>query len=648
MSLNRRPALWLLAALLPMLAAALALHGWRMHEALHGLWSERNHLAVQEVAHALAEGDARGLPLEESARSVFAARGLHRLSLHRGDAQVLELEAPAASTHLIRLAAPAPGRSALARWPGQSVRERSATQVRVSAPGDDLQEALQTSIALTAALAFALAALGAGAWLFAACSAERAAANLVAQAQAMQRGEFSEQPEPRRGALRALARELNALVRRLHTQFHDQAEQVAQLQRLAQCDAVSGLPLRALFIRQLAGMLGGEGAPPAALLIVRAPGLAQLNEAHGREATDRFIAALADVLMTYAERVPGAAAGRLNGSDFALALPVAGAARETAQAISAALAAAPAARLAGAGFRIAGCDGLQRLEAGAALALADRALAEAELAREIVVLGDGSATNRAASEPPMGARAHREQLARALAEGRVQLAEFALTRADGTLVHLECPLRVQMEPGGEYQRARRWLASAARGQLLPQADLAGLDLALAAIRRDALARCVHISLRSFRMPAFAALVQARLEAAGATIASQLWIEWTELDGSEDAAETEALRRAWPGWRRLGVRLGMEHAGASPRTLAGLKALGLDFVKVDARHVAGAADDDAVREYARGLVALIHGLGMLAFAEGADELRDLQALWPLGFDGATGAAVRLASAPLVST
>jgi EAL domain-containing protein (putative c-di-GMP-specific phosphodiesterase class I) len=46
----------------------------------------------------------------------------------------------------------------------------------------------------------------------------------------------------------------------------------------------------------------------------------------------------------------------------------------------------------------------------------------------------------------------------------------------------------------------------------------------------------------------------------------------------------------------------------------------------------------VRGYAHGLLALIHGLGLTALAEGIDEAADLVALWSLGYDGATGPAL----------
>ena len=83
-----------------------------------------------------------------------------------------------------------------------------------------------------------------------------------------------------------------------------------------------------------------------------------------------------------------------------------------------------------------------------------------------------------------GARAWREMIAAALDESRVRLAAFPVVDAQGALIHLECPLRVQIEPGGDFHVARRWLAMAARNRLMPLVDLTAVNLALTAIADD--------------------------------------------------------------------------------------------------------------------------------------------------------------------
>lgn len=463
----------------------------------------------------------------------------------------------------------------------------------------------------------------------------RALRRTVAQAQALERLHLVETPEPRWPELRDLARALNAVVRRLRDQLAAQAVQVEQLQRQAQIDAVTGLPARAHFMPLLADLLSDARAPAASLLMVRVPDLAGLNERHGRDQGDRVLAAVADVLATYAERVPGAVAGRLSGQDFALGLPAAGAGRETAAAIQAAIATAPAARLSGVRVVIGGCDGLRGATPGAALAAADAALARAEA-------GGGTVIDDLPERGAAGARAWRAYIAAALEESRVRLGAFVVADSSGQLIHLECPLRVQVEPGGEFLVARRWLAMAARHKLMPMVDLAALNLALAAIAADGRPRCVHVAPRSLVSPGFARTLVGRLKAAPGA-AAQLAIEWAEppdlpelLAGPSTTAA--ALREAVPAWRRLGVRVGVEHAGGSPRALPALKELGVDYVKVDARHWVGAGEEAAARSHVEGLVALIHGLDMQAFAEGVADARQLGLVWVLGFDGATGPAV----------
>jgi EAL domain-containing protein (putative c-di-GMP-specific phosphodiesterase class I) len=87
-----------------------------------------------------------------------------------------------------------------------------------------------------------------------------------------------------------------------------------------------------------------------------------------------------------------------------------------------------------------------------------------------------------------------------------------------------------------------------------------------------------------------------------------------------------------------VHLGLEHAGAALAGMTRLYQLGLDYVRIDARFLAGIAHDVHVRRHAEGLVALLRGIGLAVYAEGVNDADDLRVLWALGFDGATGPAV----------
>ncbi len=632
-----RRLLGLVAAALALgLFAGLLLHLAALRESL-GAELRRHQQALAPVAAAaLAPYAAQPALLAERAGRLAEQAGLQSLRVRAGMEAALELQrSPAA------MSAPSWFAAAITRDvpAGEATADGPPTvQVRLQAdPAAAIEAAWRGTLAwmawgLAATVVVVLATLALlRQWRSALAAAAARAREIGGDGLAALDGA----PPP--GAvpeLDEIARALDAAVLRLRGLFDAQAAQVAQLRQRVQTDAVTGLPVREQFVSRLADLLSDPVGPAVALLLVRVPALERLNERHGREATDRLLAALADVLLTYVDRVAGACAGRLNGTDFALGLPAAGIARETAEALQRALRATPPARLAGARFLLGGCDGLREIAAGEALAAADAALARTEAGdtsdpAQWIVIDD-------LPDARGGGRAWREQLEQALQQSRVRLGAYPVVDAQGTLIHLECPLRAQLEPGGEYQVARRWLALAARSGLLHEFDRAAIELALAAIEADGRPRCVHVAARSFASAECGARGRGSLEAAPMA-ARRLAIEWTD---SERSASSVALRSALAQWRHAGVTVGVEHAGASPQALPALKELGVQFVKIDARHLRGLAQDDAVRGYARSLVTLVHSLGLVALAEGIDEPLDLQALWALGFDGATGTAVRV--------
>ncbi len=637
-----------MAAMLLMALGSFALHGQAMRQMLQQQVEWRDHDTAHALAQAVLPALAARPPDIAAAQAVLEAQfalGRDRLlSLHAADGSTLvKLEREPSATR-----APAwfvkvspldtrPGRAQVAGGGGSSGASEAFGELRVQADSawgqDALWEAATQSAAWLAALAAASALIAA--WALHSWQAPLAVA--MAQARALEHGRFVEAQEPSVPELRALTRSMNATVRRLREVFAAQADQVALLQDQAQLDAVTGLAQRPHFVGRLQQRLEESGAPGAALLLVRVLELDALNPRLGHEATDRLLRAIADVLLTYVDRVPGAFAGRLNGSDFALCLPVTGVAMETAASLRTALAAAPALRNGGADVVVGGADGLLGVGSSAALAAADIALARAEAVKDGGADEDAAVTVETLTTEDfrMGARAWREQIAASLGEGRTRLAEYRVIDRDGRTLHLECPLRMQLHLGGEFQAAGRWLALAQRSRLMPEVDLVALDLALQAIAQDGQPRAVHAASASLQSAIFVAEVTRRLLAHPAE-ARRLSIE--RVEGPRPSDARAPLARAAAVWRPLGVRLGVEHAGAMPQALPGLREAGIDYVKVAARHLRGLSVDATVRGYAHSLVALIHGLGLEALAEGVDDARDLAALWALGFDGATGPAV----------
>jgi len=275
-------------------------------------------------------------------------------------------------------------------------------------------------------------------------------------------------------------------------------------------------------------------------------------------------------------------------------------------------------------------EGAQGVGLPAAMAAADQALAQAEAEGPYAVVARSCAGNL----PTVGEGDWQRQLLQAIDEQRSTLAEYPVRDAAGQLAHLDCPLRVQLRRDGAFESASNWLALATRSRLTTALDQRALSLALQQIQRDGTARCVNLAAASLLATEFVAAVSVQLQAAPGA-AAKLWVDLPEsLAVSHPGVIQELTRR----WRALGVHVGLEHAGAALSGMTRLYELGLDYVRIDARFLAGIGADADVRRHAEGLVTLLRGIGLGIYAEGVSRSEDLQVLWHLGFDGATGPAV----------
>ena len=445
--------------------------------------------------------------------------------------------------------------------------------------------------------------------------------------------------------LQPLSNGLHQLLARQEALFLAQTTQLEALRQLAYSDGLTGLPNRRHFMATLDDLLAGEGAPAElGLLLIRVCDLQGMNQRIGHAAADHVLQALALSLQTYTGRIERCSAGRLNGADFALLLPVGGMAAETAQALVQALRGPITGIDPGAKVAAGGVELRSPLTGTRALALADAALAQAQAEANGSAVPQGPVGDPEKTEPalPSGETSWQRHIARALVQGRVALGGFAVRTADGRQLHLDCPLRVQLLPDGPLEPASRWLSLVTRSRLCAAADEKGLALALDAIARDGVARCVNIAAQSVASAEFVTAITRRLQAEP-SLACRLWIDLPEALALERPMLVRELSRRW---RPLGVLLGLEHAGEGLTRIPQLIDLGLDCVRIDGRFVNGIAGPDAepARRYLQGLVTLVQTVGLQVTAEGVRSADDLALLWGMGFDAATGPA--LANEPAV--
>ena len=629
MSLMRQIGLLLAAVLLLALAGAVGVNLYSARETLEAQLRVKNADNSQSLALALSQqqGDAPSMSILMGAQ--FDTGAYSSIRLIQGDGHVaFERKADSAAQ-----SAPA---WFVAAWPIESPTGvaqvsdgwRAIGRVEVVSQVAYAHDELWRGSVRAALL---LAAIGLLALLLAAAGVRRIRRPLdatVAQARALEAGQYVQVAEPRVPELQRVARAMNRMVQRVQWLFEAQAEQVETLRRQAHEDPLTGLAHRGHFMQRLGAVLNGEdGAAAGTLVLLRVADVAGLNRTLGREATDRALCALAEVLRNQAG---GAAlAGRLNGADFAYAIAAPASAAGTAESLSLALHAALAGFNDAVAVHVGAIDWQRGAAAGALLAQADRALARAEAGPPFsaqVAAADSEATAAMAGEHSW----HR-QLSRAMAERRTQLVSYPVLSRDGTLWQLECPLRVQYAPGGAFESAAQWLPLAARSRLLPQLDLHAVQLALAAIEADGVPRGINLALASLADGAFTTQLR-RLLGESPRACRQLGLEVGESAAVEHFALTQAFAAMV---RPLGVHFGLEHAGHRLHRVERLYELGLDYVKLDAALVRGVHTDEAARRFVQGSVTLLRALAVAVCAEGVDDAADAQALWACGIDAITG-------------
>jgi EAL domain-containing protein (putative c-di-GMP-specific phosphodiesterase class I) len=262
------------------------------------------------------------------------------------------------------------------------------------------------------------------------------------------------------------------------------------------------------------------------------------------------------------------------------------------------------------------------------MSAADAALARAESRGPFSVELSSEPTHSVAM---MGEGAWRQRIREALVQGRVHLVSYPVVNARREVIHLECPLRLQLDEQGGFEPAARWLPLAMRSRLTVDIDERALALALAESTADGQPRCVNLSPASLADSGFASRLRALLWDSP-RVARLLWLEVAE---SAAVDHFELLQELSRQLRPTGVRLGLEHAGERLGAIPRLFEAGLDYVKLDAAMVAGVGHDEHRATFVRGTVTLLHGLSLQVYAEGVADAADAKVLWDCGIDGLTG-------------
>jgi diguanylate cyclase (GGDEF)-like protein/PAS domain S-box-containing protein len=137
--------------------------------------------------------------------------------------------------------------------------------------------------------------------------------------------------------------------------------------------------------------------------------------------------------------------------------------------------------------------------------------------------------------------------------------------------------------------------------------------------------CVNVSLRQLTDGRFAATVVAALDESGIP-SGALTLEVAErilIEGAGPVANSLAELR------RHGVRLAIDDFGTGYASLAYLRQLAVDTIKIDPSFVAGVTEDATLAMLTRTIIQVAHDLGIEVVAEGIERPEQLELLRVMG-------------------
>ena len=433
---------------------------------------------------------------------------------------------------------------------------------------------------------------------------------------------------------RVLDEQGRLLVEGLLTDITERKGAEDRLQHLADHDALTDLLNRRRFLEELELEIAAtrRGMRSSAAIVLDIDGFKFVNDSLGHQAGDELIRTVA---RTLAGRLRASdAIARLGGDEFAVLLR--GADADVADAVAGELIGTLRGLELEAGEKtirvtasagIAPLDGDAETSAEAVLAAADMAMYEAKHAgRDRVV----RFTDALSSELERG-RSWVARLRDALEHDRFELLAQPVLGLRSREVELhELLLRLRDEDG-ELCGPDTFMGVAERFDLVEAIDRWVLRRALAFQREPAgegLCLAVNVSARSIG-PGVIELLEREIDDHAPP---RLILEVTEAAAIADLQQARAFAEAL---ERLGLRMSLDDFGAGLGSFSSLRALPVDYLKIDGQFVGGLAGNPVDREIVKAIVALARAAGRRTVAEFVSDQDTLELLTALGVDLAQG-------------
>ena len=417
------------------------------------------------------------------------------------------------------------------------------------------------------------------------------------------------------------------------------------LLRRATTDALSGLPNRAAFESHVRLALRDPANVPLALAYLDLDNLKLVNDTASHQVGDALIQAVADALRS--QMRPGDVLGHLGGDEFVVLLHNATPtiARERAQGL---LHAVENSRhhVGDEQYGTTASIGLvpfqpEQVEFAEVLSQADAACFSAkELGGDRVSMA--GAKSGSASDPTSGMR-WTVRIREALQHKGFVLYAQSIAPLHASIesgAHFELLLRMRDHRGGTLHLPDRFIPAAERFQLAVKIDREVVRLALDRLEEFPQAAAnvtmcaINLSASALLDEGFVGFVAERLHRSTFN-ADRLCFEITETSAMRDPARAQ---RVIDELRSLGCRFALDDFGTGFCSFGHLRALDVDFIKIDGSFVRDMQTSPLAAEVVSSITRIAHILNKRTIAEHTETDSVRTALAQLGVDYAQGFAI----------
>ena len=401
--------------------------------------------------------------------------------------------------------------------------------------------------------------------------------------------------------------------------------QVEALNRQQRFDEITGLLNRNAFLQKLEETLQSHSPHEEGDIdLIRITNLIELNEKYGRTLVDNRLKRFASALNQSLENQYEAQVGRVSGSDFGIFTP----------------------GLALNEQHLLRFTKAQTEQNEFHFSHARKSFSKGNKALQI--LGDcernlRTATLEITTHKP--AHEHDGQLARwkqllqeGLTEHRFFLQSYKVINAERKLLHNECFIRLlDSDSNAPAITASKLLPWAYELGLAGRIDLEVLALALGRVADQPEAICINLSELGL-IDEQLRLNMLEMLSDAPRYSKMLWLDVPEKFAFE---HPQALKQWIDALHPLGVKVGIEHLDAYAGRLIEIQDTGLDYIKVAAsliQALKSPTQKQAIKNLLTHLIASAHQLTLTVIAEGVEQADDLEWIFALDFDGATGPGV----------